>query len=141
MLWNSSNIRIKDFEICPDCSAGRGYGWKEIAEWLPRDVDDFDVFLYIGIGPADDETRDTFHLSILSRRNYQNLNPEQKRRLRTRWKYHVVERYEWAAIREEIQRRLSICDRGNWGDSLEHLRQQFSWEFENMNKPAPTELH
>ncbi|PZF75505.1 hypothetical protein DK847_18500 [Aestuariivirga litoralis] len=135
------SIKIKYFEIYPNLWARNDYGWTELAEWVPSNPEDFDVFLYIGIGPADDEGADTFHLTIMSRRHYDGLSPEQKRTLRTRWKYFVVERYDWPVIWREINHRISNCDRGNWADSLAELRQQFTWEFENYNKPSPPEMH
>lgn len=130
-------VEIRNSEVW----ARRDEGWLQLESWQPNNAMDFEVFYYLGIGPLSSNDTSEFHFVVLSNKNYEEMPQEDRRALRTRWKFYVVERYDWVAICIEINRRISICDRGDWADSLAELRQQFSWEFENYNKPAPPEMH
>lgn len=137
-----TSIGLKYVEIRDsDVWARRDEGWLQLEGWKPENTKDFDVFYYLGIGPLEGSDTSEFHFIVLSKIRYDKMTPEGRRQLRTRWKFYIMDSYDWSLIAAEINRRISICDRGNWGDSLELLRRQFSWEFENYNKPSPPDLH
>lgn len=115
--------------------------WDELEKWAPPDRSDFEVFAYLDIGPSDQEGSDTFNLVVLSRKYYDEMAPKKRQQLRTRWKFIILETYDWQELWSEISKRLQDSDRGNWPDCLAVLRTKFSWEFENYNKPSPPELN
>lgn len=137
-----SGISLKYVEIRNNDVWARGSnGWRQLEDWLPNSITDFEVFYYLGIGPSDSEETSEFHFIVVSKSNYERMSQEDRKDLRRRWKYFIVDQYEWATVLAEITRRISNSDTGSWSDSLEKLRQQFSWEFENYNKPSPPEVH
>lgn len=132
-----SQLQLKFVDIQNQRWAYKDYGWSELADWLPENPKDFEVLLYLGIGQADVDEAARFTMVILSRLHFDLLAPARKRDLRGRWKFFVVEEYNWGAILREIQSRIVSCNRGNWDESFEALRKVFSWDYEDYNMPSP----
>ena len=116
-------------------------GLDRIRLWKPYDTNVFSLFISLKIGFIGEVGADLFNILVLSRKYYEDLPPHEARDIRRKWKYFIVESYDWSAIWVELLKRLEVSDKENWPDCLSALRREFSWEFENLNKPPPPEVH
>jgi len=116
-------------------------GWRRISNWMPDDPERFSLFVSLKIGLLGELGAELFHVMVFSRRYYVEMSSSDTRNIRRRWKYFVVESYDWNDIWSKLKRRIETSDRGNWPESLRALRMSFTWEFESMDKPSPPEMH
>jgi hypothetical protein len=101
----------------------------DLEHWLPASSE-VCFWLTLSIGMADGDAADNFQVCVATP---DGLSSAFGRRVKPRGTAPppiVVQEYSWAAVRQQIERRLAGSAGGDWGAMQEKLRLWFSWEYE-----------
>ena len=107
------------------------YDGNYLDSFIPENPKNFQVLIYITVGPSDKPGGHDYTLSVCTPAWLE---------CRTRkgdavWGRHflVVNAFDAEKIKKEIEAMILRCDRGNWADSSVVLSRYLAWEYEDYN--------
>jgi hypothetical protein len=112
--------------VLKDIDLGSPVGFEE---FVPKDPNDFSVWITASVGPAEAEGADLFQLEVCTPSYIRN----ELLAGGGVWGRHklLVDRYDPELIRKIIADRVDHCDGSNWVEVAERVARFAHWEFED----------
>lgn len=100
-------------------------GWQDLSKWRPLSQSIFCFVLTLTLGFSGIKGTNNFSVVVCTKSLLEQCENEPKKEFRL-----LIEKFDWKVIKSELIARVHSCDAETWELSLERLRNNFFWEYE-----------
>ncbi len=104
----------------------------DLINFIPCDIEDFEIAISLDLGSVDNEGADIFQVSVITPKWLATKCKNCKIYIPRHCL--IIAKYDYQEILKAINEICSLCEGSDWDECSEKLSRYFLWEFEDYNK-------